>query len=304
MTNQQKEARRVSLRTVFNENKFKLTQKKEKSDEFKHESGEFLYFFWPQGAEPNIAIDPRIEYAALLKLNGVNLGSKKGTLGLRAGTSMSAFPKKYESFIPDNPLSYVGRMFVVQQDILPIFLRTLSSLLVTPYQNPAEKKITAPPTTDNSLHEQSTGIFSDEDLESASKIEHPIEDTQLRAIKTRRGQPDFRKRLLEAYGNRCAVTGCEVLSVLEAAHINPHANGTDWETDNGLPLRADIHTLFDLRLLSLTPDCCIQISDQLSGSAYEEFHGKMIHLPLNRDHYPAPAKLAKHYEGFNLRYSK
>ena len=152
--------------------------------------------------------------------------------------------------------------------------------------------------------EKSSSLDLDIDIESASKIEHPTEDMQLRAIKTRRGQSDFRKCLLKSYGNKCAVTGCEVLSVLEAAHINAHAEGTDWETDNGLPLRADIHTLFDLRLLSLTPDYRIQISDQLVGSIYEELHGKMIHLPSNENHYPSLEKLARHYEGFDKSCSK
>ena len=299
MTNQEKEARRISLRTVFSENKFTLTQKKEKSDEFTHESGGVIYFYWPQGAEPNIAIDPSVEYAALLKLDGVGLGSKKATLGLRAGTSMAAFPKKYESFIPDNPLSYVGRMFIVRQDVLHIFLRTLTSLLVTPRQSQAEKNTMITPLTGTSLSVKSPDFFVDEDIEYASKLEHPTEDMQLRAIKTRRGQPDFRKRLLDAYGNKCAISGCEVLSVLEAAHINPHADGTDWDTDNGLPLRADIHTLFDLRLIALTPDFRIQISEQLNGSEYEDLHGQTIHLPSNKDHYPAPEKLARHYDGFN-----
>ena len=39
----------------------------------------------------------------------------------------------------------------------------------------------------------------------------------LRLIRLRQGQPLFRSELLAAYGNRCAVTGTDVLEVLEAA---------------------------------------------------------------------------------------
>jgi hypothetical protein len=44
----------------------------------------------------------------------------------------------------------------------------------------------------------------------------------LSSIVRRRGQSRFRDRLLAAYHGRCAVTGCEVEAVLEAAHIIPY----------------------------------------------------------------------------------
>ncbi|MDP2109200.1 MAG: HNH endonuclease [Thiobacillus sp.] len=161
--------------------------------------------------------------------------------------------------------------------------------------------ITAPPTTPKILRDEQPEQALDEDIDSASKLEYPIEGIQQRAIRTRRGQPDFRKRMLVAYGNKCSVTGCEVQSVLEAAHIIPHAEGTDWDIGNGLPLRADIHTLFDLRLLSVSPDYRIHISRELAGSDYGNLHGKTINLPGKERHYPTPEKLAKHFEGFEAR---
>ena len=155
-----------------------------------------------------------------------------------------------------------------------------------------------PPTTPEILRDEQPEQPIDEDINSASKLEYPIEGIQQRAIKTRRGQPDFRRRIFSAYGNKCSVTGCEVRSVLEAAHIIPHADGTDWDIGNGLPLRADIHTLFDLRLLSVSPDYRIHISRELAGSDYGYLHGKTINLPGKELNYPAPEKLAKHFEGF------
>lgn len=139
------------------------------------------------------------------------------------------------------------------------------------------------------------------DLDAVNKLQYPIEEVQQKAIKTRRGQPEFRKRLLAAYDSQCAVSGCKVQSVLEAAHIIPHAEGTDWETSNGLPLRADIHTLFDLRLLSVGPDYRIHVSKGLVGSDYEKVHGHEISLPGRKIDYPSPDKLAKHFEGFLQR---
>ncbi len=69
----------------------------------------------------------------------------------------------------------------------------------------------------------------------------------------RRGQGPFRDGLLRRYGSQCLVTGCTVLAILEAAHIDPYREDMHNHLGNGLLLRADIHTLFDLDLLVIEP---------------------------------------------------
>lgn len=88
----------------------------------------------------------------------------------------------------------------------------------------------------------------------------------LKEIKTRRGQPEFRQALLEAYGGRCCFSGCTATEVLEAAHIIAHAEITDYSINNGLLLRADLHTLFDLHLIGVDGDR-IRISRQRISEA-------------------------------------
>jgi predicted restriction endonuclease len=73
-------------------------------------------------------------------------------------------------------------------------------------------------------------------------------------IKKRRGQPEFRNALLQRYEGHCLVTGCKVADILEAAHIDPYRGEGSNHPGNGLLLRADIHTLFDLDLLGIEPD--------------------------------------------------
>jgi HNH endonuclease len=73
-------------------------------------------------------------------------------------------------------------------------------------------------------------------------------------IKKRRGQPQFREALLSRYARRCLITGCRILDVLEAAHIDPYRGEDTNHAANGLLLRADIHTLFDLDLLGIEPN--------------------------------------------------
>jgi len=106
-------------------------------------------------------------------------------------------------------------------------------------------------------------------------------------IVQRRGQPKFRKQLLKAYQNRCAVTGCAVTSLLEAAHIRPYQGDHTNVVPNGLLLRADIHTLFDLYLLWIDPDTLtIRLSSELEGSEYAALEGKALRLPLKLEDRP------------------
>lgn len=125
----------------------------------------------------------------------------------------------------------------------------------------------------------------------------PHEDTRLRtlrAIVQRQGQHAFRQRLLDAYGGRCAVTGERAVQVLEAAHIDgymgPHTN----LVTNGLLLRADLHTLFDLHLVGVDPEGRLVVSEGLAGSSYAKLHGKRLRLPSRAQDQPSKRRLAVH----------
>jgi hypothetical protein len=76
----------------------------------------------------------------------------------------------------------------------------------------------------------------------------------VRSVVQRQGQGDFRRALLHAYGGRCTISGCSIEAVLEAAHIIPYRGPETNHVQNGLLLRADLHTLFDLDLLWIDPD--------------------------------------------------
>ena len=93
-------------------------------------------------------------------------------------------------------------------------------------------------------------------------------------------QEAFRRVLLRAYEGRCAVTGCDVESALEAAHV------TDWRSENdvgaGILLRADMHRLFDDGLLVIDRDYTVIAAP----SWYRELEGVRLRLPKNRLQWP------------------
>lgn len=68
--------------------------------------------------------------------------------------------------------------------------------------------------------------------------DHDARVWAMRAVHQRRGQPLFRAQLLEAYDQRCAISECNALEVLEAAHIQPYRGEHTNRMDNGLLLRS------------------------------------------------------------------
>lgn len=99
-------------------------------------------------------------------------------------------------------------------------------------------------------------------------------DLLMQTIKARRGQQTFRKKLLEQFKATCVISGCKIIDILEAAHINPYRGEKDHHSGNGLLLRADIHTLFDLDLIRINPKSFkVEISNKLIGSEYEQYEG-------------------------------
>ena len=49
------------------------------------------------------------------------------------------------------------------------------------------------------------------------------------------------------------VSGCEFLQLVEAAHIDPYRGTANNHLENGILLRTDLHTLFDLGLFAIDP---------------------------------------------------
>ena len=98
-------------------------------------------------------------------------------------------------------------------------------------------------------------------------------------VVNRRGQAAFRRRLLDLFGGRCAATGCDAADALEAAHIAPYLGAASNDPSNGLLLRSDIHTLFDLGILCIDANNMqVGLAPRLQSSTYGELHGKTLRL--------------------------
>lgn len=175
MTTPDKEARRINVRTTFKKCGLDFVAQYERADKFQTGTGQPLYFYWTQSKELNLSIDPRIDCSTLLTLDGVSIPKRLlPTGGLRAGTAVKEFPKTFETVIPKDLKSRVGRMFAVQEAALPLFLRAYVSLLALTespsyIRNLSGASNTVVRTTLDEEPQLSTNIFELDTVESTSQ---------------------------------------------------------------------------------------------------------------------------------------
>ena len=125
---------------------------------------------------------------------------------------------------------------------------------------------------------------------------------------------DFRRQVITAYGERCAVSGfalgrvavTKAAGLLDAAHIRPVSyNGSD-DVSNGLPLTPTLHRLFDAGYFTLAyndgrPE--VRVSQQLERSmvvsADERFrldlrNGMRLMMPSDQRAWPNAEQVRFH----------
>ncbi|WP_235570075.1 HNH endonuclease [Lysobacter sp. Root916] len=118
------------------------------------------------------------------------------------------------------------------------------------------------------LHRQTNhedfDLLNDVDAITDTQIDS-IESEQRRkvvaTIVRRYRAADFRRRVLGAYGNRCAMCGVQ-LNLIDAAHIVPVASDDSSDaTSNGIALCKLHHAAFDRNLVSFDAEYRIEVSN-------------------------------------------
>jgi putative restriction endonuclease len=126
----------------------------------------------------------------------------------------------------------------------------------------------------------------------------------LRMTKTALRDIRFRRNVLDAYGNQCAMCAVQ-LKLVEAAHIVPveHPDGTD-ETCNGVALCVLHHRAYDHGLISFDEDFKIRVNGkklqklevESRGGGAQSFKKALrenLHLPANAGAHPKAAHVKK-----------
>ena len=122
----------------------------------------------------------------------------------------------------------------------------------------------------------------------------------IRSIVQRRGQPEFRNKLMQAYGCRCCINGYSEPEVPEAAHIMPYRGDHTNHVTNGLLLRADIHTLFDIGLIAIGEGFKVLIGPNLDRTEYYALRGQALSIPEDPAARPSVKALQWHRQQTGL----
>jgi len=148
--------------------------------------------------------------------------------------------------------------------------------------------------TDNIISPYEAG--ADLTTNDYEKNDQDERSTVFRQIIQRRGQQKFRSALFDRYGYACMIFGCKITDILEAAHINPYRGINDNHISNGLILRADIHTLFDLNLIGIEPETLIIHCHSKIVTEYQNLNGQKLLCMAQKK--PAKTALLTRWEIF------
>ena len=105
----------------------------------------------------------------------------------------------------------------------------------------------------------------------------------------------FRRTVLRAYGERCAITGLRLINgsgraEVDAAHIRPVEKKGPDVVSNGLALSGTAHWMFDRGLISLSDNLEILISRRVNDQEgvraliNKDGHARLPHRAVERPH--------------------
>lgn len=124
--------------------------------------------------------------------------------------------------------------------------------------------------------------------EAVARLDLPAvaRDESWYRVRARAGQGEFREGILNEFGNCCAFTGAAPATVLEAAHLYSYATERVHHEHGGLPMRRDVHRLFDRGDLSVNPTSLTIDADSALRRFrdYKRLHGAPVRVPLNGGH--------------------
>jgi putative restriction endonuclease len=128
-----------------------------------------------------------------------------------------------------------------------------------------------------------------------------------RVVRQRLFQAEFRRRVVAAYQQRCALCRLRHHELLDAAHITPDAEETGEPlVSNGMSLCKLHHAAFDQFFFTVTPDHEVLIRPSILSESdgpmlvvgLQQIHGMQIGLPTQLDQRPDRDRLAARLEIF------
>jgi putative restriction endonuclease len=157
-------------------------------------------------------------------------------------------------------------------------------------------------------------IALDEAMESAWQEEVQLsgpDDVRRRqyalgVVRRRLHQPVFRRQVLTAYGQQCALCRLRHSELLDAAHIKEDADGGEPVVTNGIAMCAIHHRAFDALVVGITPKYVVEVRRDVLGErdgptllhAFQGINGSTLILPTRVRQRPDVGLLEERYARF------
>ncbi|QHD50145.1 HNH endonuclease [Vreelandella aquamarina] len=136
--------------------------------------------------------------------------------------------------------------------------------------------------------------------QSEFDIDSVVDDREnkLKLAHVRKGQKAFRSDVLNAFGGKCVVTGCDIPQALQACHIYSYIGEATNHPSNGLLLRSDLHGLFDSYLITVSAKGRLLLSSTLKGSYYKKYNNLKVRFPSKKEHEVSESALDFHRDTY------
>lgn len=129
---------------------------------------------------------------------------------------------------------------------------------------------------------------------SWKQIRDSLERESIMVLK-RHDADKFRSMVLDIYGNRCAISGYSSVASIDVAHIVPYHGSESDVIQNAIPLRADLHRLFDnglIRIEKIPNGIEYQVLvHQIARTDYIQFHKTNLLVPEGQQNQPSEEAL-------------
>ena len=149
-------------------------------------------------------------------------------------------------------------------------------------------------------------------LQTAIRPESDADDIPLRReyatrlVRQRLFQAEFRRRVVDAYRQRCALCSLRHRELLDAAHITADSDAGEPIVSNGMSLCKLHHAAFDGFFFAITPDYRVVVRPSILAESdgpmlivgLQQIDGSLINLPSREDQLPDRDRLAARYEAF------
>jgi len=132
----------------------------------------------------------------------------------------------------------------------------------------------------NAAYEEADRIAGDNLISEVPRTTEDFEEETSYAMQvSRKKQGFFRNSILASYQSTCCISGVKFDKLLIASHIIPWSKNKKQRLNpsNGLCLSVLYDKVFDLGLITVTPDFVVEVSPKLKDLANDPFSQKNLH---------------------------